>query len=61
MGLNVFFTFTALATLKIPRREALSDAADANAEKDIHRFYRVAAHNAAVSVIAITGTLARPQ
>jgi adenosylhomocysteine nucleosidase len=40
---------------------SLSDAADADAEKDIHRFYRVAAHNAATLVIAITGELARRQ
>jgi adenosylhomocysteine nucleosidase len=38
---------------------SLSDAADSQAEKDIHRFYRVAAHNAALLVIAITGELAR--
>jgi adenosylhomocysteine nucleosidase len=38
---------------------SLSDAADADAEKDIHRFYRVAAHNAALLVIAITAELAR--
>jgi len=37
---------------------SLSDAADSEAEKDIHRFYRVAAHNAAVLVIAVTGELA---
>ena len=40
---------------------SLSDAADADAEKDIHRFYRVAAHNAALLVIAITDELARRQ
>ena len=38
---------------------SLSDAADSDAEKDIHRFYRVAAHNAALLVIAITGELAK--
>ena len=38
---------------------SLSDAADSEAEKDIARFYRVAAHNAALLVIAITGELAR--
>ena len=38
---------------------SLSDAADSDAEKDIHRFYRVAAHNAALLVIALTGELAR--
>jgi adenosylhomocysteine nucleosidase len=38
---------------------SLSDAADSEAEKDIHRFYRVAAHNAALLVIALTGELAR--
>lgn len=37
---------------------SLSDAADSDAEKDIHRFYRVAAHNAALLVIALTGELA---
>jgi adenosylhomocysteine nucleosidase len=37
---------------------SLSDAADSEAEKDIHRFYRVAAHNAALLVIALTGELA---
>ena len=37
---------------------SLSDAADSEAEKDIHRFYQVAAHNAATLVIAITGELA---
>ena len=36
---------------------SLSDAADGEAEKDIHRFYRVAAHNAALLVIALTGEL----
>ena len=36
---------------------SLSDAADSEAEKDIHRFYRVAAHNAALLVAAITGEL----
>jgi adenosylhomocysteine nucleosidase len=36
---------------------SLSDAADSEAEKDIHRFYRVAAHNAATLVIALTGEL----
>jgi adenosylhomocysteine nucleosidase len=36
---------------------SLSDAADSAAEKDIHRFYRVAAHNAAMLVAAITGQL----
>ncbi len=40
---------------------SLSDAADSDAEKDIHRFYRVAAHNAALLVIAITAELARRQ
>jgi adenosylhomocysteine nucleosidase len=38
---------------------SLSDAADSEAEKDIARFYRVAAHNAALLVIAITAELAR--
>jgi len=38
---------------------SLSDAADSEAEKDIHRFYRVAAHNAALLVIALTGELAK--
>jgi len=37
---------------------SLSDAADGEAEKDLHRFYQVAAHNAATLVIAITGELA---
>ena len=37
---------------------SLSDAADSEAEKDIHRFYRVAAHNAALLVIALVGELA---
>jgi adenosylhomocysteine nucleosidase len=37
----------------------LSDAADSDAEKDIARFYRAAAHNAAMLVAAITGELAR--
>ncbi|GGA92124.1 5'-methylthioadenosine/adenosylhomocysteine nucleosidase [Puia dinghuensis] len=37
---------------------SLSDAADGEAEKDIARFYRAAAHNAAMLVIAITGELA---
>jgi len=36
----------------------LSDAADSDAEKDIARFYRAAAHNAAMLVAAITGELA---
>jgi adenosylhomocysteine nucleosidase len=36
----------------------LSDAADGEAEKDIARFYRAAAHNAAMLVAAITGELA---
>ena len=36
----------------------LSDAADSEAEKDIARFYRAAAHNAAMLVAAITGELA---
>ena len=36
---------------------SLSDAADSEAEKDIHRFYRVAAHNAALLVIALTAEL----
>jgi adenosylhomocysteine nucleosidase len=39
---------------------SLSDAADSEAEKDIHRFYRVAAHNAALVVIALTGELEKP-
>lgn len=39
----------------------LSDDAGSNAAKDIARFYRVAAHNAATLVIAITGELARRQ
>jgi len=34
---------------------SLSDAADSEAEKDIARFYRAAAHNAAMLVMAITG------
>jgi AGZA family xanthine/uracil permease-like MFS transporter len=38
---------------------SLSDAADSDAEKDIARFYRAAAHNAAMLVAAITGELAR--
>jgi adenosylhomocysteine nucleosidase len=37
----------------------LSDAADREAEKDIARFYRTAAHNAAMLVAAITGELAQ--
>ncbi|HLZ86875.1 MAG TPA: 5'-methylthioadenosine/S-adenosylhomocysteine nucleosidase, partial [Puia sp.] len=37
----------------------LSDAADSEAEKDIARFYRAAAHNAALLVAAITGEIAR--
>ncbi len=36
----------------------LSDAADGEAEKDIARFYRAAAHNAAMLVAAIAGELA---
>lgn len=36
---------------------SLSDAADSEAEKDIARFYRAAAHNAATLVIAITGEI----
>ncbi|HVU95763.1 MAG TPA: 5'-methylthioadenosine/adenosylhomocysteine nucleosidase [Puia sp.] len=37
---------------------SLSDGADGEAEKDIARFYRAAAHNAAMLVAAITGQLA---
>lgn len=39
----------------------LSDDAGSDAERDIARFYQVAAHNAATLVIAITGRLARPK
>jgi len=38
---------------------SLSDGADGEAEKDIARFYRAAAHNAATLVAAITGELAQ--
>ena len=37
----------------------LSDAADSDAEKDIARFYRAAAHNAAMLVAAVTAELAQ--
>jgi len=37
---------------------SLSDGADSEAEKDISRFYRAAAHNAAMLVATITGELA---
>ena len=39
---------------------SLSDGANSDAAKDIARFYRVAAHNAALLVIAIMGGLAHP-